>query len=362
MTLSVFILTTNRLRLLKDCLESTLTALPPQSEIIIAVNGYFPKTTAWLSQLNDPRVHWFEKKMESPGYSRNIAFEVCQGEIIYFLDDDVIVPRHLFTNATQLFRDFRDFSILGGPNLTPTDSSWNEKLYGAIMTSPFAAPMVRQRYYCGSGKKTASPRNSNKASHQILTASERELILCNLAIRRSQIPKNIRFRQTLLCNEENLFLYECRKAQQKIGYSTKLFVYHRRRRSLSHFLQQIFRYGTGRGQQTLKAPFSCHPAFLIPPVAVILGVILIAFGQWLILLSLIATHHLLSLLGILFSEDLRNLGPYATLLTIPLTLFLHTAYGIGFWRGIAVEFRSVLLKSRKDGQLECEPSPIIAMP
>lgn len=258
MKLSIFMLTHGRLSLLKPCLRSVLDALPAESEVVVVLNGSHPETARWLAEVCDDRVRWLEKREELPGQCRNLAFTVCRGEIIHFLDDDVVVPPDIFSNLLMRFATDPDVAILGGPNITPADSPWNEKLYGAMMTSAFAAPMIRRRYM-------------SHARENERETSERELILCNLAMRKAMIPPAVRFRDTLLCNEENLFLYDCRRHRLKIRFSAAIFVEHRRRGTLSRFLAQILRYGTGRGQQTAIAPRSCHPAFLAPAIAVAIG-------------------------------------------------------------------------------------------
>ncbi|MBI4403809.1 MAG: glycosyltransferase [Deltaproteobacteria bacterium] len=322
--LTVHVVTSERLHLLQRCCRSVLAALPKEAQLVVTVNGRDEASCRWLSQNKNPALRYSVVPFDCLPVRRNEALDMCSGDILYCLDDDVEVPNDLFKVALDEFEKDADLAILGGPNITPPESSFLEKLFGAVMTSAFAAPMIRVRYGGGSQSKRL--------------ATERELIFCNLAIRKSSIPSGIQFRKCLKANEENVFLSECRSAALKTVFLPKLAVYHRRRKDVSGFFQQVCHYGVGRGQQWALWPQSCHPAFLVPALAIALacGLIVTAYPFWLAVALVI--HQASSLIFAYFS-GVRSLGWKAMVLAGPLTGLIHLAHGLGFWKGCVLGLR-----------------------
>ena len=328
MKLLAHIVTSGRFDLFTRCYQSVVEAMTKDVFVSIVVNGNLPETVQWLRDNPAPRVNWAQVARESRASARNRAFENEDCDLIHFLDDDVVVPPHLFCAVFTRFRALPELAVLGGPNLTPEDSRLPEKLFGAVMTSPFAAPLVRSRY-------TAS-QNAE------FFATELNLILCNLVIRRSHLPESLRFRENLKSNEENLFLYECRKLDLQCRYSSEVWVHHRRRASLTEFSRQVSSYGHGRAQQTLARPRSCHPAFLVPALAC---AALLGAWHWPIPSALLlAGYATLSLGAGFFSAEIRRHRVLGLLSMVVLTPLVHISYGLGFWRGIFTE----LLDRKRD--------------
>ncbi len=318
--LTVFIVTFNeRHALFTKCCESVIKAIPLSAEIRVIINGDAPLTETWLYNLNHPQIFWRKIPLEPRAKSRNRAFFESRGKIIYFLDDDVIVPEHLFLKVINKFKTNSDVIAIGGPNLTPPNSPIKEKIFGAVLTSFFAAPFVRFRY-CPVTQKDIS-------------ATEKELILCNLAIRNFSEVKTIGFNAELSSNEENLLLHILQKKKFKILYSPDLFIYHHRRKKIYDFLMQIMSYGKGRAEQFIKYPNSIHPIFLVPVLSSILGFLLLFFGKYKILLILILIHFILSFLAALCSSEIRKTGYLGIIFSTLLTIVLHFFYALGFIRG-----------------------------
>ena len=124
MQLSVFIITRGRVGIFRRCLRSVLEHLPKDSEVRVLINGTDSQTEKYLSTITDSRLIWRTIAKEPRTRCRNRAFDDCQGKIIYFLDDDVIVPPHALELALRRFDENPSLGILGGPNLTPTDSGF----------------------------------------------------------------------------------------------------------------------------------------------------------------------------------------------------------------------------------------------
>ena len=323
MQLSVFIITRGRVGIFRRCLRSVLEHLPKDSEVRVLINGTDSQTEKYLSTITDSRLIWRTIAKEPRTRCRNRAFDDCQGKIIYFLDDDVIVPPHALELALRRFDENPSLGILGGPNLTPTDSGFLESVFGAMMCSPLIAPRVYRRY---------SPRE--RAFR--MNANDSELILCNLAMRRELVPDSIRFRSRLVSNEENLFLHQCASHGMVIGWDPQIGVFHCRRNTVSGFVSQIHSYGVGRGQQTVIRPSSTHPLFFVPALSVVGFFVGLFFPS--LLAMLLGWYGALMFCACLRCEEIRSTGPLGVLTSFALTPLLHFMYGVGFWRGVGSEF------------------------
>lgn len=313
--LSIFLVASHAEPVFRRCLESVISHLPLCSEIVIVFNGPQPEKEKWLRSLGHPDLVLIRSKKTCVSQLRNLAFTECSGEIIYFLDDDVIVPNGLFESVLKRFQKEPALSIIGGPNLTPPDSTFQQKIFGAILTSPFAAPFVYSRYTRRKDKKEATGL---------------DLILCNLAMRRSHVPKSLRFYEGLYPNEETLFLHRAKRKKLHLSYSEDLFVYHHRRGTMGKFLQQIRGYGFGRGKQTLLDPLSLPFVFVLPAAFVSLTLFFL-FSP----LHMGVAYAFLSLTGWLSSKECRSLGFLAFGLAPLLTLAVHFSYLQGLGKAFA---------------------------
>lgn len=321
MKLTVLILSGGRRELFRECCESVQRELPQaDAEVLVIINGNHDWNVEYLMSLGDTRFRWLQVPQESVGAARNRAFALARGEIIHFLDDDVTLGPDFFMRTLARFDDDPELTILGGPNLTPPDSSCLEKAFGAVMASPFAAPRVNRRY-----------RDDGIAER----GNGDELILCNLAMRRNRIPEWLRFSEKLRSNEENLFLYECHQAGLVVVRDPELGVYHRRRPTLGRFAQQISSYGFGRAQQSRYCLKSLSIKFLLPALLWLVAPVLFLFSfRFFAAMGLL--YLLLALLGVLkIPNQLRRGVPIWTLMT--LTALVHLAYGWGFWGGVKRE-------------------------
>ncbi len=111
MFISVIIPTYNRLGILKKC----LLALEKQSlgssiegyEVVVVDDGSTDGTPDWLrSNPNEvPHVRLFEQSHAGPAQARNIGVENSHGDLIVFIDSDLVVTRNFLNcHARQLIR------------------------------------------------------------------------------------------------------------------------------------------------------------------------------------------------------------------------------------------------------------------
>lgn len=172
-----------------------------------------------------------------PSRQRNLAAEQSQGDILYFLDDDSCVMADCLTQCAQAFEDL-SVAVVGGPSLTPDSDSRLQHLFAFALTSSFGSGAMRNRY---------------RAAGQSRETTERELILCNMAVRRYVFLAAGGFDERLYPNEENELLDRIVSLGHKLVHVPTMGVMRSQRASLAAFVRQMFSYGRGRAQQTLIA-------------------------------------------------------------------------------------------------------------
>ncbi|WP_026100509.1 glycosyltransferase family 2 protein [Fortiea contorta] len=138
MFFSVVIPTYNRQPILAKCLlaleaqELTDMSAVTGYEIVVVDDGSTDGTLAWLEENKDqfPHVRWFEQDHAGPAVARNLGVKQAIGEIIIFIDSDLVV----LSNFLQAHAD----ALLQGKEKLASDRFFT---YGAVInTSNFANP------------------------------------------------------------------------------------------------------------------------------------------------------------------------------------------------------------------------------
>lgn len=171
----------------------------------------------------------------APSQQRNLAARAARGDVLYFLDDDSMLNPDNLRFCSDVMCDL-DVAVAGGPSLTPVTDSWLQQLFGHVLASPLGTGAVRNRY---------------QVSGSVRETTEKELILCNLAIRRSVFVAMGGFDERLYPNEENELLDRIRSSGLKLIHIPEMSILRSQRASLKAFIRQMFSYGRGRAQQSL---------------------------------------------------------------------------------------------------------------
>jgi len=250
-----------------------------------------------------------------PGAARNELIPRAHGEILFFLDDDIVAPPRLLRRLVELMATHPEVGVFGGPNVTPPGSSPFQVVQGAVLASAIGAGPVRRRY----------------GDHPFGQADERSFILCNLAVRREAM---VPFDSDLVCAEENAVLLELKRRNLGMLYDPDLAVYHERRGTAVGFVRQMFKYGRGRGQVMARRRDGIRATYLAAPALVIytaLAPILAFFTLWaLVPIAVYAVMVLAGAVGV--AARLRRIG--ALPLAVVLIVSLHYCYGTGIMAGI----------------------------
>jgi len=155
---SVIIPTHNRLNRLKRVLAS----LEHQSytlddfQVIVVSDGSSDGTDAYLRTLATPlRLQIVTQPNQGVAVARNQGLKHATGDIILFIDDDVVPSRQLIAEHMRIHAGQSDDTIVLGPMLTPDDfslSSWVRweqamlvKQYQAMLSGKYQ-PTARQFY------------------------------------------------------------------------------------------------------------------------------------------------------------------------------------------------------------------------
>jgi GT2 family glycosyltransferase len=316
--ISICILAGHGLESLNACLESLDAQVSaPSFELLIGGNPT-PERMSVIHR-HFPAAQVCNTGGRLPGAARNPLIERARGELLLFLDDDVIASPDLLRRLAQAAARYPQASVFGGPNETPPHSSRFQVVQGAVLSSLVGAGPVSRRY----GARHPGP------------ADERWFTLCNLAIRKRVMPS---FSSEFVCAEENALLSELRTRGEEMRYDPGLSVFHTRRSKAGPFAEQMFKYGRGRGQLLARRPVSTFRAAYVAPTALLFYLILLPATLALSVAPMVAIVPAMVYCGLVIANALRIGGtlkrPAAVPLAAALIVTIHLCYGAGVVRGL----------------------------
>ncbi len=251
----------------------------------------------------------------APSQQRNCAAREACGDILYFLDDDSLIsPGNLAVCSAQMGSS--SAGVVGGPSITPADDSWLQQLFGYALSSAFGSGAVYNRYRAyGATRET----------------TDKELILCNLAVRRTLFLALGGFNECLYPNEENEFIERVTSAGYTLLHDPTMQVFRSQRRTLRAFIKQMFNYGRGRAQQTLITSTYSVASFI--PLFFVAYLMLALIGiKYVFLLIPLVLYLFATLTSTLLI--LCRTGRVFSLLLLGIYPLMHTVNGIGLLWGL----------------------------
>jgi dolichol-phosphate mannosyltransferase len=261
---------------------------------------------------------------ECPSRQRNLAALQAAGEFLVFLDDDSAPEAGLISTYLETFNREPNAKAIGGPAIFSA-SGFRQRLCAAVLCEPLVTGRSASRF---------SVRGALRPS------DERELILANLAVRRSAFLAAGGFDEALYPNEENLFLERLRERGDRVLHQPGAVVMRPAPRAGSELLLKVFRYGRGRAAQAKRHVSAVSAmrigAALAGPSSLVAGLAavpwtalpLVALGVF-----LIAYYSAVSI-RISLREGVR-LGALAPLVA----LAVHGAYAAGIIAGLLCPLR-----------------------
>ena len=168
-----------------------------------------------------------------PARQRNAAMARARGDVLVFLDNDCSLGSGYWKELeAALARP--EVEIVGGPaRLRPNATAW-EEIFHALLTHTLIVGTVSARY---------APRG------EFRVATQTDLILCNLAVRRSIFEKIGRLSTDLYPNEENEWLDRAHVMGVNAYYDPDLQVFRPQRSTPGQMGLTLLRYGMGRTRQ-----------------------------------------------------------------------------------------------------------------
>jgi cellulose synthase/poly-beta-1,6-N-acetylglucosamine synthase-like glycosyltransferase len=283
-----------------------IPARPDESEV---------RAVAAARQLDYPpdKVEIILARGRQPSVQRNTALRAARGEIIYFLDDDSRPAPGNLRRAVELFKS-PEVKMVGGPNLCPLDAPALEQAFALVMGSWLAFGPSCARY-----RRTGSVRPT----------TEKELILCNLLARRTDLLELGGFNEALYPNEENALMDELQKRGGKLLYDPDLTVHRRPRGTFWAFCKMLANYGRGRAEQFRLHPTPGSAPNFVPPLFC-LFLLLLPFlpGYFAWVTAVYGAAVLAQAVAVLPGKKL----PWTPWI-MGLIFVSHVCYGLGFWRG-----------------------------
>lgn len=252
-----------------------------------------------------------------PALQRNEGARVAKGDILCFWDDDCRPCQDYFRKVTQIFKQDEKIAAVGGPAVPVVKNGFLKNLYALALQSYFVHYKMRARYLpVGNTRKT----------------DEKELIGCNLCVKRKEFLELGGFKPELYPNEENEFLNRLKRKNKKIIYSPDVIVYREMRDSFSFFIKRFYRYGGGRAKQVLSDSLKDNIVFFLPLF-------------WLLYLSiLVLTRNnfcyfpllVYFCCGVVFSLKavFKSKNIWIVFILPAISFLIHLSYGIGFIWGI----------------------------
>ncbi len=197
-----------------------------------------------------------------PARQRNAALERARGEIIVFLDNDCALAPGFWAELENAFAR-PEVEVIGGPALLRPEAKPLEAIFHALLTHPLVVGPVSARY---TGRGEFRP------------ATQTELILCNMAVRRSLFAKIGPLSTELYPNEENEWLERAQVAGVGIYYDPQLQVYRPHRATWAAMGKMLLRYGIGRTRQFWVSGWRAT-IYQILPIILLIPVAAVALGR-----------------------------------------------------------------------------------
>lgn len=258
-------------------------------------------------------------KITRPAQKRDIGVKNAKGTIIAFIDDDAYPEKNWLNNAIQKF-NHKTIDAVCGPGLIPQNTNRWERIFDAILQSPFGSGGYRYRFI----KDTARYVDDYPSM--------------NFLIKKNVFEELGGFNNEYWPGEDSKLCEDLvYKRQGKIFYHPDVTVYHHRRDNLKGFLKQHASYGFHRGAFFAHGDKNSRRlSYIIPTLFVIYIFIYFFICLFVYFLHLPPSIFYLLSLPLFLYFLLAIIFLYKSLPAIPILFLTHIIYGTMFIKGFMV--------------------------
>jgi len=240
---SVIVSTHDRPERIATCLRSLVALEYPRYEIIIVDNAPSTTATAELIQRtyrDVPQVRYIREDRPSPSHARNCGMMAASGEILAFVDDDVILDTHWLTELVRAFSLAEDVACVTGlvlPMELETPAQFWFEEYGG-----FSKGYTRRIFDMKENRSEAplhpytAGRFGTGASMAFTAAFLRSVGGFDPALGAGTPAQN---------GEDIAVFFQVITQGYKLVYQPAALVYHLHRRHYRELCKQIYTYGVG---------------------------------------------------------------------------------------------------------------------
>ena len=315
---SIIIPTYNEQENIINCINSILNQNYDQSLVeIIIVDGHSSDQTI-------PKVKEYQKKfsnitlLENPArktpHSLNIGIRSSKGEVIIILGAHASLdPDFIFFNNKYLTE--MNLKVTGGTQIN-VGFTFVQKAIAIAMENPFGMGSAPYRW----------SRKEQFVDTVVYAAYKKELF--------DEIGY---FEESFAISEDAELNWRIRKAGYNIFFSPNIKSYYHPRKTISKFVQQMFRYGILRVHMFKKHKSAVKITHLIPPAYVLTLVVLLLITitsvlNSIFLVSVLIFYFMVNITSILIKITKENLK-FVPLVSL-IVFLLHFSWGSGFIIGL----------------------------
>lgn len=304
---SVIVPVYNRIDEVDDLLRSLSEQTYKDFEVIIVEDGSTDPCKETVERYADRLdVRYFYKSNEGRSIARNHGIERSSGEYLIFFDSDCVIPQNYFEILDRELTE-RPLDCFGGPDAAHSSFTSTQKAISFAMTSFLTTGGIR-------GGKVQLEKFVPRSF--------------NMGYSREVYDRVGGFRE--MFSEDIDMSTRIRKAGFSIGLIRKAEVYHKRRIDLGKFWRQVHVFGRSRITLKLLYPDSMKLVHMLPALAVVIGIVLVALGIFVSPWWLMPLGVYLVAIFIAALISTRSLG--IALRAVPASVIQICGYGTGFLR------------------------------
>jgi len=315
---SIVIPTYNEQDNIINCLDSIFKQNYDKSlvDVVIVDGQSSDKTVSKIKEYQQKfsNISLLENPVRKTPTSLNIGIKQAKGEIIVILGAHASLdPNFIYFNNKYLIE--KNLKVTGGTQIN-IGFNFVQKAIALAMENPFGMGSAPYRW----------SKKEKFVDTVVYAAYKRELF--------DEIGY---FEENFAISEDAELNWRIRKAGHKIFFSPNIKSYYHPRRTVSKFIQQMFRYGILRVHMFKKHKSAVKITHIIPPLFVIILIALFVLTlasvlSPVFLFAVLISYFLVNLLSVLIKISKVNLQ-FVPLISF-LIFLLHFSWGLGFLVGL----------------------------